>query len=316
MSLKMEWYYERDGQPVGPVAEETLREMIRNGALAPSCRVWCAAYGSEWKRIAEAPEFQAEVSSFPNADLHPDIPNREIMARARKALQGKWGLAIGACVLWYVANMGCQFLIQPFAMLSQFMAIPFITVMANSSDASGGVGLIIALALVACVIAILFCVILLVIMTLQGVLLYGQYQFHLNLARGTNPQITDLFAGFSKRFKPLAWAYLRMITFVWLWSLLFIIPGWVAWFSYSQMFYILKDHPELTAREAMERSKKMMYGYRFKLFCLYLRFIGWTFLCTLVGVLTCGMGFISFLWLMPYISVSMACFHDSVKSRA
>jgi len=301
----MEWYYERDGQAVGPVTDETLREMIRNGALGPGCRVWCAAYGSEWKRIAEVLELQTELPESPHLNLHPDTPNRELTACARAALKGKWGLAVGACVLWYVANIAGQLVIEPLKFLFPLMAAPFAGMdYSNPSIAPILIGIFMVVAFV-----ILFAVVLTIIMTLQGVLMYGQYNFHLNLARGTNPQVTDLFAGFSKRFKRLAWAYWRMMTFIFLWSLLFIIPGYVAWFSYSQMFYILKDHPELTAREAMERSKKMMRGYRWKLFCLYLRFFGWALLC----IPTC---YIGFLWLIPYIHVSTACFYDSVKSRA
>ena len=260
----MEWYYERDGQAVGPVSEETLREMIRNGALAASCRVWCSAYGSEWKRIADTMEFQAELPSLPNADLHPDTPNRDLTARARAALKGHWGMAILAFVIYMLVSQATG-------------QIPFAGLVA--------------------------------VYILAGPLIIGLLVYFLKVARCQEAKIGDLFAGFSNKFGRFVWAYFRVLIFTILWSFLFIVPGIIKSYSYMMTFYILADNPELTAREAMERSIKMMYGYRFKLFCLGLRFIGWLLLC----IPTLGIGL---LWLWPYMQTSFACFYDSVKSRA
>ena len=70
-------------------------------------------------------------------------------------------------------------------------------------------------------------------------------------------------------------------------------------------FYILSDNPQMTGKEALEASKKMMYGYKGKLFLLQLSFIGWGLLC----LLTLGIGF---LWLIPYMQASMACFYRNL----
>ena len=48
-----------------------------------------------------------------------------------------------------------------------------------------------------------------------------------------------------------------------------------------------------------------VYGYNFKFFCLYLRFIGWGIL----GCLTLGIGF---LWIIPYMTASSVIFFDTV----
>jgi uncharacterized membrane protein len=87
--------------------------------------------------------------------------------------------------------------------------------------------------------------------------------------------------------------------------LLLIIPGIMAGLSYSQTFYILSEDPSIGAMDAIRKSKEMMYGNRWKLFCLGLRFIGWLLLC----ILTLGIGFI---WLAPYMAVSMAKFYDDL----
>ena len=91
-----------------------------------------------------------------------------------------------------------------------------------------------------------------------------------------------------------------------LWSLLFVIPGIVAGYSYAMTGYILAEHPELTASEAIEQSKQMMSGNRFRLFCLQFSFIGWDLLCAL----TLGIGN---LWLRPYKQAAEAAFYREVS---
>ena len=97
-----------------------------------------------------------------------------------------------------------------------------------------------------------------------------------------------------------------MILIFLLWSLLLIIPGIVAAYRYSMAFYILNDNPEMSAKAALDESKRMMAGYKGKLFCLQLSFIGWGFLC----LFTLGIGY---LWLTPYIQTSMAYFYQNLK---
>ncbi len=85
-----------------------------------------------------------------------------------------------------------------------------------------------------------------------------------------------------------------------------MIPGIVAALSYSQAFYILAENPGIGALEAIRISKRMMYGYKGKLFLLYLSFIGWAIL----SALTLGIGY---LWLIPYVSTTLANFYEEVK---
>ena len=91
-----------------------------------------------------------------------------------------------------------------------------------------------------------------------------------------------------------------------LWSLLFIIPGIVASYSYAMTEYILAEDPELTATEAISRSKQMMYGNHWRLFCLEFSFIGWSILCSF----TLGIGN---LWLTPYKQAAIAAFYREVS---
>ena len=73
---------------------------------------------------------------------------------------------------------------------------------------------------------------------------------------------------------------------------------------YYQLSYILiAENPELSAKEAVEESKKLMTGKRGKLFCLQLSFIGWVILCTI------PIFWIGFLWLVPYIQFATIAFY-------
>ena len=114
-----------------------------------------------------------------------------------------------------------------------------------------------------------------------------------------------LFDGFSDFARSLV-ASLLMCIFVFLWSLLLIIPGIIAALSYSMTYYILADNPDVTASEAINMSKRMMFGHKTELFWLYLSFIGWAILC----LFTFGIGF---LWLLPYIQTSTAIFYENIK---
>lgn len=93
--------------------------------------------------------------------------------------------------------------------------------------------------------------------------------------------------------------------YIFLWSLLFVIPGIIKTFSYAMTSYILKDRPELAYNTAIDESMRLMNGNKMKLFLMHLSFIGWGLLC----ILTFGIGF---LWLIPYVQTSVAAFYEDL----
>jgi uncharacterized membrane protein len=144
-------------------------------------------------------------------------------------------------------------------------------------------------------------------LVLGGPLTLGLIGYFLKKARGGTGQLENLFDGFSSFVKSFL-LYLLQAIFIGLWSLLFIIPGIVKSFSYSMAFFILHDNPDIGASEAIDRSKKMMHGYKGKLFGLCLSFLGWGILCCF----TLGIGF---LWLFPYMSLSVTNFYEDLKKN-
>ena len=144
---------------------------------------------------------------------------------------------------------------------------------------------------------------------LGSVISLGYAQFNLDLIDGREPQLNALFANFY-RFKTAFFARFLTGLYILLWSLLLIIPGIMAAYSYALTPYILAENPDMTASEAIARSKELMAGNRWRLFCLQISFIGWHIL----AALTLGIGN---LWLTPYTHAADAAFYrDLVPAPA
>lgn len=91
-----------------------------------------------------------------------------------------------------------------------------------------------------------------------------------------------------------------------LWTLLLVVPGIIKAFAYAMTPYILVEHPEYSASQAIAKSEEMMKGHKVELFWLELSFIGWYIL----SILTLGIGF---LWLEPYVQCAVAAFYNDLK---
>ena len=127
------------------------------------------------------------------------------------------------------------------------------------------------------------------------------------LVYGDNNLVANAFGMAFKNYLHKVWTMLWMSILICLWSLLLVIPGIIKSFSYAMTPFIVEEYPELSATEAIHRSRMMMRGHKFDLFWLLLSFIGWAFLC----LLTAGIGFI---WLIPYVETSVAGFYEEVKA--
>ena len=126
------------------------------------------------------------------------------------------------------------------------------------------------------------------------------------LARsGKKPEAKDAFAGFDDFWTGFKALFLVGL-FTFLWSLLFIIPGIIKSFSYSQTMMIVAENKGIGAREAINRSKAMMDGRKMDYFVLGLSFIGWGLLCCI----TLG---IAYIWVGPYMQATMVNFYNDIK---
>lgn len=133
----------------------------------------------------------------------------------------------------------------------------------------------------------------------------GCLQIYLDVANNVKADIEVLFSKFSCMGKAL-WLAILIAFFTYLWSLLLIIPGIIKSLSYSMAFYILAEHPEMTAREALNESKRIMNGHKMDLFVLYLSFILWD----LLVIFTFG---IAAIYVVPYENLTITKFYQSIK---
>lgn len=142
---------------------------------------------------------------------------------------------------------------------------------------------------------------------ISGPIQLGYTTCILEVSRGEEMRVGDLMEGFNNKKKAILLWLVNSI-FILLWTLLLVFPGIIATYSYSMSFYILRDNPDITQKEARERSIFMMRGYKWKLFCLQFRFIGWILLSMLtLGVLT--------IWIAPYMELTMAEFYENIKNK-
>lgn len=226
----------------------------------------------------------------------------ELRQTARNALRGNWGAALLAGLI--ASCLGAS-----------GFSIPSISTNENASSNSSQIegldklleneqtrgifiGVFVSLLLIALLAAV-------AISFVASVIRVGYCKYNLELTDWqTPPSLGTLFGHFKHWKTAVATIYLRAL-YVYLWSLLFFIPGIIASYSYCMAEYLLAENPSLTATQALSLSKEMMYGNRWRLFCLELSFLGWS----LLNVLTLGVGS---LWLNPYIEAAHAAFFRDI----
>ncbi len=140
---------------------------------------------------------------------------------------------------------------------------------------------------------------------LGSIVSVGYAKFNLDLTSGGETAVGGIF-DYLDFWKTTAAAKLLKNIGIFLWSLLFVIPGIVAAYSYAVTDFVLAENPRLTASEALEKSKELMRGNRMRLFCLQLSFIGWEIL----SAAALGIGA---LWLTPYKNAAKAEFYRDIS---
>lgn len=231
----------------------------------------------------------------------------DFRAIARNSLKGRWTLAV--LVSLVAALLGGSSAGSPIADIS-------FNNFNNPGAQGGGEHLLTGgsfmhpeLALFLATFAIYFLAAILIFAALSlflgSVVSIGYARFNLSLVDREQTGFEQLFGYFSW-WKTAVFSRLLRFLYVFLWSLLFIIPGIVAAYGYAMTDFILAEHPEMPASQAIAISKEMMRGNKFRLFCLELSFIGWEILCAL----TLGIGY---LWLAPYRSAAYAAFFREIS---
>ena len=120
-------------------------------------------------------------------------------------------------------------------------------------------------------------------------------------------EVKEVCFGFDRNYKTNVKTLFFRDLYIFLWSLLFIIPGIVKYYEYKMIPYILADDPTVTMEEAFARSRYMMKGEKWHAFCLDLSFIGWWIL----SVITCGI--LAIFYVVPYELSTDAALYEALK---
>ncbi|WP_215143686.1 DUF975 family protein [Exiguobacterium qingdaonense] len=200
---------------------------------------------------------------------------------ARQALKGKWWLMAGLALLFLIINGIPQWFApemdpnSPEAFTSTDVTLTFVS---N------------------------------VLQILIAPLAIGWSWLALNVSREKGASLSAMFKPFQTKYVKHVITSFVMGLFLFLWTLLLIVPGIIKGFSYSLTPYILRDQPELSALESITESRRLMDGHKMEAFMLFLSFFGWF----LVGILTLGIGFF---FIGPYYSTTYATFYDSIRDN-
>ena len=133
----------------------------------------------------------------------------------------------------------------------------------------------------------------------------GSALYHMGVRKGREMPLSTLFEGFSLAGRVIVLGLLQTV-FVALWSMLFIVPGVVAAYSYRFALYNLLEDPSLSPLEALRMSKAQTYGYKAELFILDLSFLGWFLLAALTFDLLS-------IFVMPYHTQTLLGYFRDVK---
>ena len=155
---------------------------------------------------------------------------------------------------------------------------------------------------------------------LTPVLSVGCNHYFVRHIEGEELGAKGLFSRMNLTGKAL-WLYVMMFVKIFLWTCLLIIPGFIATIRYSMAPYLLAEHPDWTAKEALEESKRIMKNRKGQYFLLLLSFIGWSLasnllqlsLMSISGIAAIVAGLFVNCWVSAYVNASVAVFYKTVS---
>ena len=212
--------------------------------------------------------------------------NSEYRAQARAALESRWTEAVLMILIYLFLAL---FLIVPMCAVAEHFTIriPWL-----AESASGWT----------------FLAIILFILPLY----YGCTNALLSCLRSNEEEtncLREMWHFFRRDYSRSVPALLLVMVFSTLLGIVTLGIGAVVLnYAYSMVPYLLRDYPELSAREALRTSSQMMKGHKWDLFVLDLSFIGWI----LLGIMTAGIGL---LWVAPYMETTRAAFYEDLKNE-
>jgi uncharacterized membrane protein len=120
---------------------------------------------------------------------------------------------------------------------------------------------------------------------------------------------SELGFSFGKHYKNIVKTMFFMSLKIFLWTLLFIIPGIIKAYEYRMVPFILAERPDLDTKEVLKLGSRMMEYEKFNVFILDLSFIGWGLLSAIT------FGIVGVFFVSPYIEQTYAALYNTLKCR-
>ncbi len=263
-------------------------------------------------------------ASFPRT-----IDRVAIKETAKQNFKAKYGTCIGVILITFLIMAACQGVVM---VVASMLGIPNTAAALEQGVAPiSGAGLS------------LYTVLMLLVSLISGTFAIESAYFFLRVYRGEDVTVGEylgnLFSDLGRKITANLW--LGWIMFLWL--LLLMVPAIGIGFttaagsqqtaailgillviviialyvlliikalSYSMMFYIVRDCPNVSIRQSMKLSMRMTKGYKGQIILFGLSFIGWFLLAGLT------IGLLMLFYVGPYASTSMGGLYDDLKARA
>lgn len=146
-----------------------------------------------------------------------------------------------------------------------------------------------------------------VIFILNAAYSVGFSAYTLEIIKSDKGDIKTFFSSFENIFNVFLLRLLKII-FIFLWSLLLIVPGIIAAYRYRMAEYIMAENTGISPLEAIRLSKQMMLDKKTKLFDLDCSFMGW-FLLSFISFGVVG------LYSYPYHKLAVTNFFIDVRNE-
>ena len=142
-----------------------------------------------------------------------------------------------------------------------------------------------------------------------NVISVGGCRYFINNRTGEG-RVSDIFAMFKESYGNVLKVMLMRDIFIFLWTLLLIVPGIIKSYEYYLVPYIMADNPGMDYHDALELSKRMMYGQKWHTFVLGLSFIGWDLLSAIT------LGIVGIFWTNPYRKATFCELYEFSRIQA
>ncbi len=229
--------------------------------------------------------------------------HQRIKSNARLFYKNNMGSSILSILIFFGVSFGASMALYIVFLISGLIvAIPYLAAAGGEIGESS----LIAGSLVSCVF-LLGCAAVSIALLPMAIGLFGWYRKSIY----AKTSLAEIFAPYRHgRFWGSVGTVALTQLYTFLWSLLFVIPGIIKSYSYSQTFFIKGENPNIPASRAIELSKIMMDGHKGDLFYLHLSFIGWLLLSSLTY------NILGIVYVYPYFYAALTFAYEEIKADA